>query len=203
VAELKQFIAGKEGLWLVKYMPPDYDPGNAVEGWLARHAYRLSQVWVENITFTHYSLPTVSVEPGSTAYHALNASFDERISLVGYALDRSSAAPGETLHLALYWQAQREIGEDYTVFVHLLGPDDRKVAQTDSQPAGDTHPTHDWTPGEKVVDLRALPVAADAPPGEYRLVVGLYRPASGDRLRLLREGRPPSTQLQLTTITLR
>ncbi len=202
MAELQSFVEGRQGLWLVKYMPPDHDPGNLIEGWLAANAFRQSQVWVENITFTRYSLPAVSLSPSSPAFQPVGADFDGRIILAGYAVDRPAALPGERLHLALYWQGQRPMAEDYTVFVHLVGKGERKVAQADSQPAGDTRPTRAWQPGEVVTDLRGLQIAPDAPPGEYRLLVGLYRPADGERLRLLREERPPSTQLELGRITI-
>jgi hypothetical protein len=57
------------------------------------------------------------------------------------------------------------------------------VAQSDAVPANWTRPTAGWQPGEFVADAHAL-LLAPAPPGEYRLVVGMYAADTGQRLRL-------------------
>jgi hypothetical protein len=72
----------------------------------------------------------------------------------------------------------------YRVFLHLLGPDGSLFAQSDGEPAGWRRPTTGWAPGEVVLDERVLEIPADAPPGEYTLVAGLYDPGTGIRLSL-------------------
>ena len=47
-------------------------------------------------------------------------------------------------------------------------------------------PVTAWTPGAPVADARALTIAADAPPGRYRLLVRVYPagdPAGSLRVR--------------------
>ena len=89
---------------------------------------------------------------------------------------------GDTLPIQLYWQADGPADLDYTVFVHLVGPDGRPHGQVDTLPAGGAAPTTSWAPGQVIVDEITLPVAADAPAGAYHVAVGMYDAASGGRL---------------------
>jgi len=57
--------------------------------------------------------------------------------------------------------------------------------QWDNPPVRGTYPTTDWSVGETVFDQYLIPLKEDAPLGEYRLLVGLYDPASGQRLAVL------------------
>jgi hypothetical protein len=53
----------------------------------------------------------------------------------------------------------------------------------DSVPQEGGYPTIWWLPGEVVADRLTLDLPVDAPQGaEYRLIVGLYDPATGERL---------------------
>ena len=90
--------------------------------------------------------------------------------------------PGNTLPLTLYWQSDGPTDIDYTIFVHLVGPDGQPHGQVDRFPGGGAAPTTSWIPGQVIVDEIALPVAADAPTGTYRIAVGLYDATGGGRL---------------------
>jgi hypothetical protein len=83
--------------------------------------------------------------------------------------------PGSTLTVTLVWRGEREMETSYRVFLHMLGPDGSLVAQSDGEPAGWARPTTGWLPGEVVVDERVLVLPPDLPPGEYRLMAGMYR----------------------------
>jgi hypothetical protein len=85
----------------------------------------------------------------------------------------------------------------YSVFVHLLGPGDVLVAQHDGVPAGSAIPTDTWLVGEVVPDHHIVEFSTLSP-GEYRLVVGMYDPATGERL-LSSEGK---TTILLERITI-
>ncbi len=114
--------------------------------------------------------------------HPLAATFGDSISLLGYNLDSATLRPGEALHLRLYWQAREPVGEDYTVFVHLLSEDGRLWAQHDGLPEGGFYPTSFWDKGEVIEDEHEIALRPDTPPGAYLIVTGLYRPATGERL---------------------
>ena len=53
------------------------------------------------------------------------------------------------------------------------------------------------------VDEHRLEIAADAPPGDYQLLAGLYQLETGERLPVLgADGRPMSDAVMLTTIAI-
>ena len=53
----------------------------------------------------------------------------------------------------------------------------------DSEPGGGAYPTTGWLPGEYLTDRHTMTLAPDAPAGTYRVAVGLYDPATGERLK--------------------
>jgi hypothetical protein len=98
-----------------------------------------------------------------------------------------------TLTLTLTWQAVEPVAEDYTVFVHALAEGDTKVAQRDTRPCDGECPTNTWRPGEIIEDRYQLTLPAGAPPGPYRLAVGLYLLDTGERAAVV--GREDRTVL--------
>lgn len=94
--------------------------------------------------------------------------------------------PRATFSLDLYWRDLREVLEDYTVFVQLVGEvenpstGNRVWWQADVTPGGG--PTSGWTVGEVVEDHYQVVVPEGAPPGRYLLQAGMYHPATLQRL---------------------
>ena len=72
-----------------------------------------------------------------------------------------------------------------TVFTQLLGPDGQVWGQRDNVPGGGWYPVSLWLPGQPVVDDYAFQIHPDAPPGNYRLIAGLYFSDSQARLATL------------------
>ncbi len=105
-----------------------------------------------------------------------------RLPLADYGPPR----PGDTLHLILTWQATRPFYRDWKLFVHLLDSSGQMVAQTDPLAGAgaeqEDYFTGRWDPGELIRDDVALTIPPDAPPGPYRLALGLY---DGDTLERL------------------
>jgi hypothetical protein len=89
--------------------------------------------------------------------------------------------PNATLTVTLVWRAESETHISYRVFLHLIGPDGRLLAQSDGIPAGWTRPTTGWLSGEYIADAHTLIIPPDAPEGDYVLSTGLYIPG-GERL---------------------
>jgi hypothetical protein len=136
------------------------------------------EAWDDNgLLLLNYAW-AVDIPPAAAG---LSAPTPGRLSLSDYGSPR----PGERLHLTLTWQATRPFERDLKLFVHLLDASDRIVAQVDplagsgAGPEGTDYFTSQWDPGQLILNDVAITVPLDAPPGPYRLALGLY---DGDTL---------------------
>ncbi len=93
-------------------------------------------------------------------------------------------APGDTFAVTLYLQATKTADRDYTVFVHLVGPDGAIWAQSDSWPEHGGAPTTSWVAEQIIVDAHTLTLSPTAPVGDYTVYVGLYDAERGPRVPL-------------------
>jgi len=117
----------------------------------------------------------------------LDANFGDQLRLTGYALSTDQPQPGEEVVLQLFWQALQP-ERNYTIFVHLVGPDGEGLTQVDGAPfQGLYSMTTHWPRDRSVTDERRLILPSETPPGRYRLEIGLYDPddRDADRLPLL------------------
>jgi 4-amino-4-deoxy-L-arabinose transferase-like glycosyltransferase len=120
--------------------------------------------------------------PGATASPSATR-FGDHIALESITFSTEpSIAAGGVLTATLNWIADGRPSRAYTAFVHLVGDGDRRIAQADGQPLGAQYPTSVWDAGERIADPHILHIPADAPPGVYRLLVGLYLLETGERL---------------------
>ena len=126
------------------------------------------------------SEPRVFAEP--SLRYPLDADLGP-IRLLGYDLEREDQGGQDTVLTTLYWQAQARMSTSYVVFAQLLDPTGNVASQSDSVPQGGGYPTIWWLPGEVVVDAVGLALPPEDHRAErYRLIVGMYDPASGTRL---------------------
>ena len=142
-----------------------------------RDGHPLERVMLSPFKLTTWAAPQYKIES------PVRFGVGPDIELVGYRLGEG-AQPGQPLKIALYWRARAAPPEDYTVFVHLVNTAGELVAQHDGQPVGGDYPTSFWDAGETVKDEHEIELPAGLAPGEYRVQVGLYRPADGARLRV-------------------
>jgi hypothetical protein len=104
----------------------------------------------------------------------------------------------------LYWQAQKKMTEDYTVFVHVVDEEGTIWGQHDSQPVNGYYPTPFWGQDEIVKDEHAFVVSEDTPPGTYWIEVGMYRLANGQRLAIVdQDGRVLDDKVLLSKIVVK
>lgn len=106
----------------------------------------------------------------------------DEIALVS-ATPEGAPGPGGRVTLRVRWEALRPLTQDYTVFVHAIGPDGVRYGQLDTMPQGNSSPTSGWRPGQVVGDVYDLVLASDAPiGGDYRYLLGFYLLQTGERL---------------------
>jgi hypothetical protein len=144
-------------------------------------------------------LETINVQPRQAPpalAQTMQATFvqgDDSLQLVGYELTGQDT---EQLAFTLAWQRGSQLTHDYVVFTQLLDSNDRLVAGFDQPPLGGAYPTSTWPAGQPILERRTIPLN-DVPAGEYRLIAGLYRPDSGQRM-LTTDGHD---FVEVTTIT--
>jgi hypothetical protein len=108
----------------------------------------------------------------------------DQITLLGYDLTATQPAT-----LTLYWRAEAQVENNYTVFIHALDADGEIINQFDAPPLNGLYPSGAWLPRQIIADVHpvALPEAAQT------LAIGLYDPTSLARLPVTdRYGQPIS-----------
>jgi len=138
------------------------------------------------------------------AQHPLWRNFDDVLTFLGYRIHPNGVEAGTSLQVTLWWRAPHLMDRDYTLFIHMIGPDGRIWAQQDRLLQHGDYPTSMWLPGETVKSEYELQLPADAPPGEYTLKMGIYYWETGERLPVWDgEGqRAPDDAVLLQSITL-
>ena len=126
--------------------------------------------------------------PEPSDIHPDDVSFmgaDWSVALTGHATPETTAA-GSRLPVNLRWQADGPADRDYTVFMQLRDAQDRTVAQADGTPTWFTPRRTDRWPdgGYATWDAHTFELPADLDPGAYRIVLGWYDLATGERLAL-------------------
>jgi hypothetical protein len=146
--------------------------------------------WLENEARARFPWAVGDREPGVWRRSAFRSSvrpvpFGHAIVLTGWGFDHVEARPGETIRVALDFLPRATIPDDDAAFVHLVDGGGAMKAQKDSVPVDGGLPTLRWAPGRPVRDVRALPLPADLPPGEYKLRTGIYVMSTGAHLPVL------------------
>jgi hypothetical protein len=171
-------------VWLLTYQIGADSPNNDVGLWLLENAATPGGTWYGESQLSLFLHPSTIANPGSPT--SCSSFADGAVELCYAPVDESlTARPGDPVALALTWQTHTALDTPYTVFVHLIEPGNPvPVAQQDGQPVGGLKPTTTWVPGQAVLDRHAviLPTHLDEEPGQLDILVGLYDPATLERL---------------------
>jgi mannosyltransferase len=178
---------GHQRIWLYPFRDSGWDSEGFVETWLSRRATLLGERNISGFRWLIYRPLVLSLQDVQIP---LKLRLGDAIALAGYdwemgqgeSSDTVAVEAGEALRLALYWQASDEVETSYSVFIHLVDAVDHIWAQQDSIPQGGDFPTDEWMAGDAIVDRYSILVPPETPSGEYLLIVGMYDPATGQRL---------------------
>jgi len=89
--------------------------------------------------------------------------------------------------ISLIWQTTTSIEQNYSIFVHLLDAEGTLIEQVDGVPYQGLYPLPNWLPNHPILDTRTLPQLE----GIRQIVIGIYDPATGQRLPAVDEiGQP-------------
>jgi hypothetical protein len=116
-------------------------------------------------------------------------------------LDGAQVRPGEALTIGLYWRALDPTDTSYTLFVQVLDEAGAKIGQVDRLPCLGGCPTTTWQPGDLIGEWIPIPIQADAPPGRYQIIAGMYDLATGQNLPVLDiAGRPIGDYVEVGSV---
>jgi hypothetical protein len=107
---------------------------------------------------------------------------ENEIALIGVTTE-GTPGPGGVVAAEAVWQALRPLSKDYTVFLHVMGPDGERYGQQDGVLLDGQAATSGWQPGRLVTDRREAALSGAAPIGSgYQYWLGLYDAQTGERL---------------------
>lgn len=174
---LLQDLTTGQNVWLITIGFQPAAPDNAAEQWLTLNTFKANDEWLdESVRLVHY---TTQQPTGTRSIQAVLG--QEEVQLIEVNLAESSQ-PGQVLPVEFVWLPLTQPQVDYNLFLQLLSADGALVAQHDSPPNGGYNPTSTWPANEPITAHHALALPSDLQPGDYRLIAGLYNPATGKRL---------------------
>ncbi|MGB9776693.1 MAG: Stk1 family PASTA domain-containing Ser/Thr kinase [Anaerolineae bacterium] len=133
---------------------------------------------------------TLTVSGGTAVPIPIGANLGNLIILEQAEVLQPRVRPGEIFAISLRWRALTTISTRYVVFVHLIGPDGRLIAQEDVEPLRGGRPTDTWVPQMPLWDPHQVVLPPDAPLGTYQVRTGMYPVGQpGNRLPVLDPGQ--------------
>jgi len=113
----------------------------------------------------------LEILPEDPDFVAVNANFEDKVTLLGYVLSSDRLVPGEAITVTCYWRCEEKIGGDMKIFVHL---DSSKRSTFDHYAVSGLLPTSEWKPGSIIQDVQTIDVGRGYPEGTARLWVGFF-----------------------------
>jgi hypothetical protein len=111
------------------------------------------------------------------------------VELVTIQISETAVQLGKALPLTLYWRALTTPDTSYTFFVQVIDEQGGKAGQVDNLPCDGGCPTTSWRPGDLIGEWYEISIRADAPPGRYQIIVGMYNLGTGENLTS-QDGQP-------------
>ncbi|MBC7263238.1 MAG: glycosyltransferase family 39 protein [Chloroflexi bacterium] len=180
---LNLWTENRKRIWLIDY-------GNTtLLRLLDTHALLLEEHVFLHTRLRLYQLREGAVFQPLLADRHAEIAFGDHLRLEAYGLSATSAEYRQSLGVALRWHSDGALDGDYNVFLHLVDEAGRKWAQVDA-PILDTNgnPSSAWVLGTQAEGTYTLALMPGVPPGKYRLVLGVYRPADNHRLNVFTTG---------------
>jgi len=176
IAYLEDARQRYSSLWLIPAEVPAYDPERVPLTWLTAEMQITADLTIAGFRVLQFQPWEV---PDTEYARQVNARFLNAATLLDWRLDRLGPA---TLRLIVYWEPLAEQSNALHGFAHLVGPPHPETglllwAQED-HPLTDAH----WEAGTVRRDVYLLPLPASLPAGDWALHVGLYDPATLERV---------------------
>ena len=127
--------------------------------------------------------PIGSAGPGGVPSDSVT--FAGRLQLAGI----DAALTGVGLDVKYRWRCVGRLDRDYWCFTHVVDPSGKVIGYLDHRLGEAGAPARAWQPGDTALEHKVFPLAQRRA-GDYVLLVGIYYPASGERLRITESTLP-------------
>ena len=196
-AVLAQIIEEHDRLYILYWAENEADPDRIMETWLDEHTFKGTEGWNGNARLVVYE--TMAEWENQLEQVGVGMHIGESIQLESIASSRVPVAGGDVLPITFTWHAVSRPQERLKVFVQVLDAGNHIVGQRDAEPGGGASPTTSWEPGQTIVDNHGVLIEPGTPPGQYRLIAGLYNPQTAQRA-VVRETGQDYIDLSLITV---
>jgi hypothetical protein len=169
-ASLDALLAENGRVWLVDHQAMARVLEHQIEEALVERAYPVLSEWYgANTVLSLFSA-------GEPAALPVSAQFGEWLALEGASLNQDPLQAGWGVVTSdLTWRLLERPDGRYHVGLRLVDDAGRIWAQRDAAPAGGLQAFSEWPVGELHSDAHGLLVPAGTPPGEYKVVLRVYR----------------------------
>lgn len=147
--------------------------------------------------------PAAVASPRGQSYPA-QANLADLFTLTGYTVVAPRPRPGEEIAVTLNWQRAKNYQPiSFDPFVYVQAADGRVVGQSTAPPVCGQKLTTTWAEDETVADTHIIPLAPDAPPGDYTLFAGMSVHGEDFRLPIFDEaGQTMGEAVELGPLTI-
>jgi len=154
-----------------------------------------SSLVVGGVTLIHPDYEPPSMETD------VDVVFGDVIGVEGYTVWETELAPGDVMTVSLLLDYVSPMDNDWTLTVGLVDEQGTLVTQKDGMPLG--YPTSAWRAESPFIEVRAITIPEDAPPGAYQLYFGWYDHETLERLPISAENARDNLYWLPETITIR
>ena len=133
-----------------------------------------------------YDLPRVLSANQVDRLEAMNWRFGEVATLVHVEAEEDSVPAGSSLPIRVCWQPLAQTEQNYSVLIHIVGPNQSVVASRRTYPGLGTYPTSQWEVGAVFCDTIRVDIPADLSQTlQYDIEIGLVDNATNERLPIV------------------
>jgi mannosyltransferase len=186
-ASLAQIAASHSRLYVLYWALDESDPDRITESWLDAHAFKGVDAWNGNMRFVVYE--TMMAWEGKLLARDLDWHVGPALQLRAAAAPVEPVAAGDILPLSLTWRVLERPTTHLKVFTQVLDAGNHVVGQRDAEPGGVASGAMTWEAGDDLVDRHGVFIEPGTPPGDYRLIAGLYDPETGQRALVAETGQ--------------
>ena len=177
--DLDALLSSHHRLWLPAFQTLGRILENEVAGYLNQQAFPIDDGWYGNTRLYFFA------GGDKPATQSVSENFADQIQLTG--LGRSTGPVPSAygvIKLNLRWKVTTPPQDEVRISLRLADAAGRTWAHRDGEPLNGSRPFADSQPGAIIEDAHGLLVPAGTPPGDYRLILGLYRQSDGRWLEL-------------------